>query len=539
MAQFAYDETTGQEFILDERSGEWVPFTDAESTLDSILINAGGALNQLGRGVADVFGGDRQQLQQSQREQDALLAPLRQARPVSSFVGEALPGLATAPIGGTALAAGTLGLGRSLALSGGLGALEGYLRLDPNSVDQTMSSIVGLAGGLLGEGGGRMAGRVANAIKGAGQSLARSDAASSLAERGLQSLPSERLNVPGQNIGPLQRLEQGAQTGVFTPSIFREIGEERAGLMTNTAARAVGLQGAEDLGPDVLAEASENISRRFQAIASEAVDQNQGFGGIEIGEELADRILKTKGQVRELFGRGRFQGLDPEVGGNAITPPELLIARRALAQDAAQAAGKGQHELAEDIFSDVDQLDEILGGLIGQDRVGDFAQTRQLYRNLQILMKPGVISDAGQANPKALQRALRAGTGYGNVYRTGDTRNLLPETAELFDVARTLADPSLQPFRSSGTAENQAIRDLGTALATATTDPVAGGVGLATRLAAPIGLSALGGTNRAANAFGGLLMPGGSIFGRAGGEIGPGLLDAMLLESLNNETGNQ
>ena len=97
MPQFAQDEVTGLKHIFDEEQNRWIPFTDANSSVDAALIVAGGALNQIGRGVKNLLGVEgREELQAKQREQDQLLDPLRQARPVASFIGDALPGLATA-----------------------------------------------------------------------------------------------------------------------------------------------------------------------------------------------------------------------------------------------------------------------------------------------------------------------------------------------------------------------------------------------------------------------------------------------------------
>ena len=76
------------------------------------------------------------------------------------------------------------------------------------------------------------------------------------------------------------------------------------------------------------------------------------------------------------------------------------------------------------------------------------------------------------------------------------------------------------------------MRDLGNAVALAAVDPVAGGLGLGTRLAAPALLSALGGTNRAANVAGGLLTPAAQGLGRVGGEVGPSIIDQLLMQDV-------
>ena len=322
---------------------------------------------------------------------------------------------------------------------------------------------------------------------------------------------------------------------MVVPRVFREIAEERASWINNAAARSIGLDKAVDaLTPDILAKADDAISEGFQGIIEQASE-----GGLprvfNIGEELSTRIMDTKGsQIPRLMARGRFQGLED----GALAGPEIMIARRALAQDAAAEAGRGRFELADDIFADIEQLDRIFEGAVRDPTLlARHARLREQYRNLQILMKPGVIGKTGDVSPTTLANRMAQGTGYGRVYQQGRTAGLQPETQELFTATRQLSAPELQPFRSSGTAENQAIRDLGNAISGAVADPVAGGAGLATRLYAPAVLSTLGGTNAGASALGGLLQPSPALLGRAGGEIGPGILETLLLDSLRGGDG--
>ena len=113
--------------------------------------------------------------------------------------------------------------------------------------------------------------------------------------------------------------------------------------------------------------------------------------------------------------------------------------------------------------------------------------------------------------------------GYGKTFTQDRTEGLLEPTKEFFDVTRTLADPVLAPFRSSGTAENQAFSRL-----------TGGGVfGGAAQLGQSVVTGAVAGSPRGAATAGGLLMPGGPIAGRLGGEAGPSVIDQLISEQFN------
>jgi|GEM_PF-6258799 len=533
-ADIRYDDA-GQAYVWNPNSKRYQPALD--NPLEAFLVGAGRSLTRLGRGTQAALGFDRERLQALQQEEDQLTLPAMEQYGVASALGQAAPALATAPLGVTAAMAGRLGLGGSAALSSALGAAEGGLMLDPTgqNIDDALR---GAAFGLAGDLGGRVVGRIFNMARGAGQSLARSEGGNWLSGRGLQTLPSERLNVPGQNIEPIRRLEQGAKSGVFAPAIFRETAEERQALMNQAAARAVGLDNLPggQLDDSVLSAVDDRISQGFQDIVREAFDEGLPRT-FEVGEDLAQRIMATRGQIPKLADRGRFQGLSgasPFGGRFMLQGDEIMIARRALAQDAAEAAKRGEFELADDMFADVELLDNIFAdtvGEAGEELVARHARLREQYRNLQMMLKPGVRSATGDVKAPALDRALGQKVGYGTTYKLGrGAEGLQPETAELFDVSRNLARPELQPFRSSGTAENLAMRDDAAAIGAALSGDVAGGLGLAARMAAPAILARTAGSNRGANILGGMMVQAPPLASVAGRTAGLGLLEQVIGE---------
>ncbi len=511
MVQRAYNPETGETVILNEQTGTWVP--DAGTT-ETLLVGAGAGLTRYGRGLLNVLNiGDVDARRERQRIDDRFLSGLREANPVASAIGEALPALATAP-----LSAGTSAA--RFALAAGLGAAEGGLTGAATDRGAGMGALLGAGGGFVGEVGGRMAGRVVNAIARRGAALRTVEDIPFFDRRGLQMLPSEQLADEG--VEAIQRLEQGAQASIIPPRIFRQIPEERRAYLSNVAADAIGItRNVDELTPEILGEASESLANQFQQFTRDAIQGAEG-AVMEIGDELAERIANT-GQIRKAIRRGsrRWAGLTRD-GQKFLTPDELVVARRALAQDAANEAGSATpaYELAEEIFDDVEELDSLLTGIMGEDALQEYANLRERYRNLQILQKRGVIGNDNTVSPLGLRNALRADTGYGRTFREGNTDGLLPETQELLESARVLAKPEFQPPRTSMTAERtaarEAARDVG--LAVAAGDPVAA-VGLGSQLIAPLLLNAVD-SAEGANIAGGLLMESLPIFGQAGRELG-------------------
>ena len=99
----------------------------------------------------------------------------------------------------------------------------------------------------------------------------------------------------------------------------------------------------------------------------------------------------------------------------------------------------------------VDELDEAVKEQLEPGAQKAFATLREQFRVFNVLQKPNVIKD-GEVAIGPLNRALRRDSGFGKTARLN--RNPTnPATKELFDVARYGADASLQPFRSSDTAQ--------------------------------------------------------------------------------------
>jgi hypothetical protein len=271
----------------------------------------------------------------------------------------------------------------------------------------------------------------------------------------------------------------------------------------------------DDLGPEALRAANQRLSDGFGDVAAVAAAQ----GAIEVPNDLAMRILNTRGQIPALRKRGRFQGLTEE-GEAVLSGNEWNIARRALASDAANAAAKGEYELAEDIFNDVQQLDDTMENLVGPELREEFARLREQYRVLKIISKQGIIKPDGNVSIKNLNRALNQGTGFGKTAQQG-LPTVNEESGRLIDLARVGSSPDLQPFRSSGTAENLAASRAAAMVLNPTEWPA-----LAGEIAMPLAASAT--STRGGRAVTGALTPAPLRARQAGSATGRSMLDELL-----------
>lgn len=511
--RLVYDDKTGDALWFDYDSNTVNPVDEP-----GLLAQAGRQFADLGSGVKMAYGEvtDQQDLVDQARAEtmarNQAFAGADAAHPWQSMLGQALPVLPTA-----ALNPG--GFLQWLALNAGVGAAEsGFDIGQEGSAEEraAMGALFGMGGDVV----GRLAGRVLNTGRGLlndirlGRGSADNAVAQRAEEAGYATLGSQRAAPGTAEQRVLERLEQGAEASMFSPGLQAEVMGTNQQVLRQTVLDAVGLNADEfaDMGPETLLAANARLSDGFSEVASAAA----GTGPMQLPEDLASRIATTKGQIPELIKRGRFQGLEDGVmSGN-----EWNIARRALAADAANRAAKGEYELAEDIFADVEILDRLMEERIDPGLLEEFARLREQYRVFKVISKEGVIKPDGDISPRVLNRRLRADTGFGDTAKQGrPTTN--QETGKLLQDAAILSDPSLQPFRSSGTAENLSAQRI----AGMTLDPTQW-LSLAGEAAMPVaaGVTSRGGSR----AVTGALTPGPVQLPMIGGGAGRTFLDELF-----------
>ena len=207
MPQIVVNEETGEEAVLQD-DGTMTPYYGDPGA----LAFAGRLMSSIGSGVKAAYGDitDQPELvaqaNAESAERNRIFAGADAAHPYKRLAGEALPGLATAPIGGI--------------LPGmAIGAGESFFDIDQGG------SALGRAGGgalgaLIGEGAGAMLGRVINGAEGMAQSLAGRTLRGTPEAEAFEALGGETLayqrmtpDTYGQKFA--ERFSQGAQVGMF------------------------------------------------------------------------------------------------------------------------------------------------------------------------------------------------------------------------------------------------------------------------------------------------------------------------------------
>lgn len=520
MPQYTYDDLGNRYELLSDGTTQMAPEV---GLIEQALIQAGGQFNTYGRGIQNMFADEQGQneLRQEQAAQDEALAGLSREYPVGSVVGQALPALATAPLG----AAGLL---RSMLLQSGLGAVEGGINLDTADASQLDNALIGGAFGVAGDIGGRILGRVANMAKGLvgdvtlGAGKAANPAAQAFEDLGGSTLAYQRMAQGTRAQGLAERAAQSAQASINPPTQIAEAAAKNDELYRNVAARSVGLDGANyrNLGPEFIDDAVSNMEQGFTAVTRAAGD----VGDITLDETTAKALSKSS-QIRKLRDLGDFEGLD----SNTLTGDEWVTARQALAEDAANAYKNGDGTLGNRYSKMVDELDGAIRERLPDEFLPEFARLREQYRVLSILEKPNVINQAGEINSTSLNRALKAKSGFGRTAtRAQETVN--PETVDLLNLARAGSNPDLAAFKSSGTAENLSgnfmLESAERAAEGLLTGNPAASVGILSRTVAPglVGMSEAGG----GRAFTGAFSPAPGGFSRGGAAAGRSGLDQLL-----------
>ena len=146
------------------RNGQWRQMDRARSTGENILLGAGEQFTSIGRGVQEIFG-DSEAARAAQASEAEARQFLHKDAPIAAGVGNALPFLATAPLGAGALTA--RGVAGITGLEAGIGALE-----IGTPAERLRNAAFGGGGALLGLGVGRMADRVFRSLNQSGRAVA-------------------------------------------------------------------------------------------------------------------------------------------------------------------------------------------------------------------------------------------------------------------------------------------------------------------------------------------------------------------------------
>lgn len=485
-----------------------------------LLAQAGRQVADLGSGIKQAYGEltDQPELVNEARretlERNRWMAAGDAGHPIQSMVGQALPSLATLPVGGflpnvavgAAESALDVGAGGSWAERAGWGA-------------------VGAAGGDI---AGRLIGRVYNTVKGLGRDLGPRAAPANPKAADYEALGGETLayqrmepGSPGQGLA--QRMTEAAEAA---PNPTGQVGRVMAAnddLHRAAAVRSVGLNPAQydNLGQEFMADAYNKFNREWDELINMAGGATRGF---KLAPETAKR-LRSIPEIKALQDLGEF----PDLGDDVISGRDWLTAREALSELSFQRSQAGRGREGEIMRDMIEGMDKQMEQYLPDDALADYARMREQYKNLLILEKPGVISNGGQINTASAVRNLDNKTsGYGRTARGGGQTNN-PETKDFIDLMKAADNTEFKALQTSKTAERlggqEVVQDAIEGVTQAVQGNPAAALGIGGRLAMPgvVGLSNAG----SGRMFQGALTPNVPLR-MAGQQAGRSFLDDLL-----------
>ena len=462
-----YEREQGFQQLLTEQAEEMSP-------IDAALVGAGKTFTDWGRsvkgGYLSLTGQDEEYeaLQQRQADEARLYAPLAETHRGATLVGEMLPYLATAPLGGGAGAAagaarGTAGAGRALgmyageqaAIGAGLGALGA-----PVGENLTGAGLGGAISGampLVGRGLGNVGRR--------GMEQARR--ARELTARGVPLTPGQRL---GSNV--LETLEQVAERMPGVGPAFQGIraGQQRA--INRIAAESIG-ETTERLTGDVLENAARRIGQGMDEVveATGRINFNRNFVTVarSMRRTIANQDLDApvaKKMVNRLLGRMKQ--------GAALPAREYQNLNTRIMRKLKGIVDPDEREMLGQLKN---ALDDMVEEAMPPSRLARWQELRGQWRNLSTLEK---VTDAGTGNVSG-RKLYNALGGAGR--RRGQGRSALQADTPLAEAAR-LGSELAPRLPNSGTPTGM-LPWLAAGGAMASDDYSDVGLGLGAALAAP------------------------------------------------------
>jgi hypothetical protein len=377
-----------------------------------------------------------ERLAEEEARKEALYKGVQEQRPVSAFVGRMLPSAAIPSPGG---------LPGAVATGAGLGAME-YGDLKSNLM-------AGAAGAGAGQVVGSMASRVANAIRQGADSISSklTDTQQALLQRGqelgLRYSPAE---MTGNK--QLGQLEAGFERNPFLsgPSAARL--ESNQGVYNQVALDALGESGYTDLGGPTLNAAKRRIGSVYDQFADLADE-------IEFDDEFNEAFTTLNQKLTSLPGKKGnaariFRDLSDEIEAGPMTVSRYKDMRKYLADTANDMWKSGKNTTQAQQISDLEGLlNRQLEKAIPMDAVDAFREANQQYGVLKTLLKPGVVTTAGDLNPKTLANVMGRGTRGQLGFKAGETGNDLQDIARIAQAFKTTVP-------DSGTPTAMAVQDM-------------------------------------------------------------------------------
>lgn len=388
------------------------------------LIAAGRGTDKIVQGVRQLYNkatGDQGALDRmaaDEAEKDRFYAPLKDAHPVATAIGETAPSLAV-PL------AGPGGLVVRSAVAGALpGALE-YGSLGQRAARASIGAAGGAVGGALGLGASRL-------LKPAGV--------------GAQALPAEAIQAAeniGYKLSPGQRSQNAAMQG-FENYLTKSPGSSGAmqmraaanqTAMSRAAAGAMG-QSADNLGEGVFAAAKNAIGSEFNRL--------QDITAPQLGDEFLSSLAKIDSANA---ARGSFRsksidslidkGIDLAAQGK-LTGTAYKEIRTQISNDAQSAFKAGDATLGQALKTVRGALDDAAKKSLSEADQAAWDTTRQQWQAYKLLTKSNV-AEGGNLSAPRLAAAIRQ---HGDGLRTGATQGPLADIARIGESLKGVQNPN-------------------------------------------------------------------------------------------------
>lgn len=394
---------------------------------EAMLIAAGRRTDKVLQGIRQAYNwaiddkATLEKMAQDEAEKDRLYAPLQEARPIATAIGDAAPMLAV-PVGGAG--SGALSFVARTAGAAAVPNLLSYGAVGDRLASGGSAAIGGAIGGALGLG-------LARLLKPAGAASGASDDAIAAAERlGVKLTAGQKTQNPAminfENYLAKSPGSAGAMQRVAA-------GNERA--VNAAAAKAMG-ERADDLGESVFAAAKERIGAEFQRL--------QGITKPKLGDEF----LEVLGRLdAENAARGAYRDvkIDKQIekaldlaAKNNLTGTAYKEIRTKITDAMDKAFASKDATLGNAIKSIRRALDDAAKASLSEADQKAWDLSRAQWAAYKTLTK-GNVSEAGSVSPARLASVVRRGS---DALRTGAARGELADIARIGEAFKSAQNPN-------------------------------------------------------------------------------------------------
>lgn len=390
----------------------------AEDWLQTALVGAGRTFTTIGRNVGDVLGMETASKAERAAEKRAYQA-LQEEAPITTAVGEALPILATAPLGG--------GIGTQAALGAGTSALasEGDF-----AQDALVGAAAGGAPGILIKGGGRLGNMLLNrygttAVEGTGEGA-----------RLARVMAGETRLSPTQARGEKGTLAQRIVEGT---SRYKDLVDETIVTRQN---EVVSRSLSEAIAPGKVTTAGELPYKAVNKAVKSGLDVVEAqLPDTRIAPAFRDEILEAMGPA----GAKKFLQTFPEVGENGYMTGKAMMRARSRLSKLASSKDPEVSTLAQDARG---RIDDLIMRVAPEDVARDYRVLREQFQ-VKEAVKP-VLSTEGRLAPPAAARRLEKS--FGDRFR--ESKGFAsPETGRAVELTKAAASERLQEATGGGLRE--------------------------------------------------------------------------------------